>query len=161
MFVQYAHAFFSQYGTLGHSKKRLIVVNNYISLLRIKLELTRHSPRLAYVTLQCLCSRQLPKFIYYCKLNLQTVVFRPLRTRQCSSERIFRLKIESLSTRRPCCYGGLPEVKCQQMSRTGTRHAVVVIVTQADKPLFTSVLICQNRGVVLKRKGFKHRTNRQ
>ena len=43
--------------------------------------------------------------------------------------------IKSLSTRRSCCHGGLPELNCQQMSRTWTRHEVVVIVTLAYKPL--------------------------
>ena len=33
------------------------------------------------------------KYIYIYKLNLQTELFRPLRTRQCSSEKILRLKI--------------------------------------------------------------------
>ena len=54
------------------------------------------------------------------------------------------LILESLSTRSSCCHGGQPELNCQQMSRTWTRHAVVVIVTEAYKPLFASVLVSQN-----------------
>ena len=45
--------------------------------------------------------------------------------------------IESLSIKRSCCHGGQPKLNCQHipMSRTWTRHAVVVIITEAYKPL--------------------------
>ena len=55
-----------------------------------------------------------------------------------------RLTVESFSTRRSCCYGGQPELNCQQVSRTWTRYAVVMIVREAYKLLFASVLVYQN-----------------
>ena len=67
------------------------------------------------------------------------------------------LLIESLSTWRFCCYGGQPELNCQQMSLTWKRHAVVVIFTEVYKLLFAVL----RSFFFYQRNGFKHQTNRQ